>query len=90
VITGNVGIIVDSELNRLTEFRQPLIEGFFLPANFELLYASAERGTEEYIANAAIANCDRIATRLLARLRRKQVAGEYKEGDNKTYRRSRY
>jgi hypothetical protein len=79
-VHGNIALIVDSELGSLTAINSrevPIIEGFFLPANIELLYGSVDGGTVEYVANAALADCDKTASRLLKRLAQNGISGEY-------------
>jgi hypothetical protein len=63
-----VGLIVDSELGQLEAINnktEPLCGDFVLPNGFRLIYASGERGTTEYIGNAAVAACDAAATTIL-------------------------
>jgi hypothetical protein len=66
-----VALIVDHDLGRLTMFNRRL-ERFFpdfeLPSNFELIYGCGDRGTLEYIANAAVAECDRKATLVVTQI----------------------
>jgi hypothetical protein len=66
-------LIVDSELGRLQRYNrreEDIVDGFPLPEGFELIYASGERGTAEFVGNAALAHCDRIATSILDRIER--------------------
>jgi hypothetical protein len=47
VVRGSVALIVDSDLGRLTALNareEPILDGFYLPEGFTLLYASAEIG----------------------------------------------
>lgn len=65
-----IGLIVDSELGLLDEFnsRQKAILGdFFLPTNFQLLYATSDSG-KEYLANTLLATCDKDATDMIDRI----------------------
>ena len=92
-IQGSVAVIVDSELSRLAAFntsREPVLEGFYLPKGIELIYGCGDRGTQEFIANAAIADCDRVASRLLDRLRQQGLNGEYFAAEGTPYTRFRY
>lgn len=62
-----VALIVDSELGRLRDVnarRLPIIDDFYLPVGFTLVYASADTGKES-IPNRLIAFCDREAGRVL-------------------------
>ena len=59
-----IGIIWDSDYNNIQKYnaRQlPLIDDFYLPDNFTLIYASADTGGE-YLANRLIRYCDKEAT----------------------------
>jgi len=65
--TMKVALIVDSDLNMLKDYNKrlkPVIDGFYLPENFELIYASAESSSES-IANQMIAKADSISRTLL-------------------------
>lgn len=65
---SRIGIIVDSELGKLKDInfrRIPLFENFFLPVNFELIFASDKSGKEEYLPNKLIAACDSNSKRML-------------------------
>lgn len=80
-----VALIVDSDLDKLEAFNgrhESVLGGQYLPDGIQLLYGCADRGTQEFIANAAIADCDREASRVLARIS-EGVGGEYfvVEGD---------
>lgn len=59
-----IGIIVDSELGRLKGInsrKSPLIDNFYLPDNFELVFATDASGSEEFFPNKMIRACDRMA-----------------------------
>jgi hypothetical protein len=63
-----VGVIVDSDLEGLTRINKretEIVSGFALPPGFELVYCCSDRGTVEYIGCAALARCDKCATRIL-------------------------
>ena len=67
-IRGSIAIFVDSELGRLSAInskKESILDNFFLPDVFELIYASSDAGTEELIGNLAIKNCDRVARKIL-------------------------
>ena len=67
-----VGLVVDSELAKLEAFNEriePLLGNRFLPANFELIYASADAGAEEFFINQLMRVCDRRAWREYETLR---------------------
>jgi hypothetical protein len=59
-----IGIVVDSELGRIQQINSrqiPLIDGFYLPQNFELVFATDASGSEEFFPNKMIRACDRTA-----------------------------
>lgn len=67
-----IGLIVDSELGSIQDFNQrkrTIIDDFFLPNNFHLLYASADTKNDS-VLNQAIAFCDKSATQFLEAFRR--------------------
>lgn len=56
-----IGLLVDSDLGDIPAFNlghKPLIDDFYLPGNFELIYASADVG-KEYFVNKLISECDK-------------------------------
>lgn len=58
-----IGLVVDSELARHSEYNQrtiPICAGYFLPANFTLLYASADTGSDLPL-NKLLMYCDKEA-----------------------------
>ena len=62
-----VAIVVDSELGALQQYNKrekPLVQGFYLPPGFTLVYASADTGME-FIANQLIRICDKCASEVL-------------------------
>lgn len=62
-----VAIVVDSELGALQQYNKrekPLVQGFYLPPGFTLVYASADTGME-FIANQLIRICDKYASEVL-------------------------
>lgn len=72
-LTGRIGIIVDSELGKIKDInfrRAPLIDDFYLPPNFELIYASDGSGKEEYFSNKLLAVCDANSKRMLKEIER--------------------
>lgn len=61
-ISGEIGIIVDSQLNKIEELNSgkiPLYMDFYLPKNIKLLYSSADK--RDAIANKLIKNADQLA-----------------------------
>lgn len=57
-----IGFIVDSDLGNLEAYSNrtlPLANGFYLPSNFKLIYASADRSDEW--PNQMIKRCDKLA-----------------------------
>lgn len=72
-LLGRIGIIVDSELGRIKDInlrRVPLIDDFFLPPNFELIFASDKSGREEYFSNKLLALCEANSKRMLEEIER--------------------
>ncbi len=63
-----LGIIVDSDLGNIENYnsrKTPIFDNFFLPPNIELIYASSDSGSREFIANAALKQTDKEAKRFL-------------------------
>lgn len=63
-------MIVDSDLSNIPRFNSrelPIYGTFYLPENFELLYASTDSGKEN-IANQMIARCEKEASHLLQQI----------------------
>jgi len=61
---GSIGVIVDSELDALSNLNcqsEPIRGSFYVPAKCELIYASADKGTE-WFGYHMIKTCDRIAS----------------------------
>ncbi len=59
-----VAIVVDSELGALQQYNKrekPLVQGFYLPSGFTLVYASADTGMA-FISNQLIRICDKCAS----------------------------
>lgn len=72
-LTGRIGIIVDSELGKIKDInfrRTPLINDFYLPTNFELIFASDKSGKEEYFSNKLLAVCEANSKRMLKEIER--------------------
>ena len=91
-VSGPIALIVDSDLDKLDAFNcrhEPILDGQYLPDGIQLLYGCGDRGTQEFIANAAIADCDREASRVLARIS-DGVSGEYFVAEGAPYTRFRY
>lgn len=64
-VQKKIGIVVDSELGKLQQMnarRIPLMDNFYLPSNFELVFATDASGTEEFIPNKLIRACDKAAS----------------------------
>lgn len=62
------GLVVDSDLNEIAAIndrKAPVWEQQYLPAGFQIVYASADSGGESYI-NQAIKMCDKLAARTLS------------------------
>ena len=62
----NIAIVVDAYLGDLDDFNKwkEILEGFSLPSNIKLIYASADKKNDS-VLNWAIAECDKGATNLL-------------------------
>ena len=70
-LEGRIAVCVDSELGALEALNrreQELLPGYVVPENVTLIYASSDAGRGEMIPNKAIAECDRHARQVLARL----------------------
>jgi hypothetical protein len=52
----------------------PIIDDFYLPADFTLIYASADVG-KEYVPNRLISLCDKEANSVLARIKAEGSTG---------------
>lgn len=92
-IVGPIAIVVDCDLDHLTRFNartEPILGDFYLPDGLELIYGCGDRGTQEYVANAAIADCDRIASMLLAEVRESGISNAYFPSKEPLYTRYRY
>jgi hypothetical protein len=90
---SKIAVIVDSELGRLTSInarKEPIEGSFYLPPGFQLIYGTRDGGTQEHIANAAIADCDRDATKLLDRIAKENCAGNFHQAPGMPYRCFRY
>jgi len=62
-----VGIVVDSELDALTEWNartRPLYGDALLPVNFGLVYASADKRRDSQLNNI-MSCCDRLASDMM-------------------------
>lgn len=68
---GRVAVIVDSHLNALNAMnarKSPILDDYYLPAGFELTYASSDVGVVESVTNKLLALADRSANDLLNQL----------------------
>lgn len=64
---ARIAIVVDSELGRLSNINkrlEPILNDFYLPENFHLIYASADVGKEN-VLNKMIGICDSNGRRVL-------------------------
>lgn len=67
-----IGIIVDHDLQNLKAYNlreKPILDDFFLPNNFHLLYATANAGTKEFFPNLMVEKCDKESSRLFNALK---------------------
>jgi hypothetical protein len=62
---GKIGIITDTEyslLKAINQRKSPIYRDYFLPPAFDLLYATADAGPQEFMPNSLIRQCDRLAS----------------------------
>lgn len=62
-----IALVVDSALDKIDQYNKrllPIVNLFFLPKNFTLIYASADSGSEN-LANTLIKFCDKEASKYL-------------------------
>lgn len=60
-ISGLTGLVVDSELSNLERYSRrelPLLPGLPLPENWNLIYATSDAGTREFLPNKMVAAAD--------------------------------
>lgn len=77
-------LIVDSELGRLSRFNrreEEILDGYTLPAGFELVFATRDGGATEFATNAALAACDRRANSILDRIECDPAVREWKTSE---------
>lgn len=70
-LEGKIAVFVDSELDQLAALNKrekELLPSFLVPENVTLLYGSSGVGRAELIGNRAIAECDRYASKLIAKI----------------------
>lgn len=63
-----VGIITDTEYGLVKLMNQrkiPVCENYFLPEAFDLIYATADAGPDEYMVNRLMKKCDKLASEAL-------------------------
>jgi len=85
---SKIGIVVDSDLGNLPAYNArtfPIYSDFYLPENFELIYASADVGKREFFVNHLIALCEDMAKSLLARILRESSSTNLEEVSNEPY-----
>lgn len=66
--SGKIGIITDTEYSLLKAINQrkyPIYRDYFMPPQFDLLYATADAGPQEFMSNSLIRKCDSLATEYL-------------------------
>ncbi len=72
-----IGIVVDSDLGNLPAYNArsiPIYSNFYLPQNFELIYASADVGKREYLVNRLIATSEKMAKFLLRNISQNKMS----------------
>ncbi len=61
---GKIALVTDTEyslLKAINERTAPLFKDELLPESFDLLYATADAGTDEWMANRLIGQCDKLS-----------------------------
>lgn len=69
------GLVVDSDLANIPSYNsktKPIYSNFYLPNNFELIYASSDSGKHD-LANVLIATCDKEASNILKMIKDKST-----------------
>jgi hypothetical protein len=64
-----IGVIVDSDLGNLNDYNQrmkPICDNYFLPAEFELIFASDK--VTDNIFNRMIATCHKLSSIMLEKI----------------------
>jgi hypothetical protein len=67
-----IGIVVDSDLENLSDYNKkvlPIIDNFYLPPNFELIYAS-DKAMDSPL-NGVIKHCHKLANAILSQVKLK-------------------
>ncbi len=85
---NKIGLIVDSDLGNLPAYNarsMPIYPNFYLPENFELIYASAEVGKGEFFLNHLISMSEDMAKSLLARILHENSDTHLQESNNEPY-----
>jgi len=70
-LNSKIGVVVDSDLGNLPAYNArsiPIYSDFYLPENFELIYASADVGKKEFLVNHLISLSEDMAKSLLTRI----------------------
>lgn len=73
-----VCIITDHDLNHLVKYNKneiPLLENFYLPSNFTLIYGSSDVGKNEYLPNILISVAHDSANEMLESIEKHDVYG---------------
>jgi hypothetical protein len=83
-----IGVVVDSDLGNLPAYNTrslPIYSDFYLPENFELIYASADRGKGEFLVNHLIAMSEDMAKSLLTKILSESSNTHLEETNNEPY-----
>lgn len=70
-----IAIITDHDLININEYnnkQKPIYDNIYLPDNMTLIYANAERGTEDFITNKLISLCEKEAKKCLIKAKQGQ------------------
>jgi hypothetical protein len=67
---ASIGVVIDSDFGRIAGFNSrsvPIESDFYLPPKFELLYATADAGSE-YVANRMLARANQVSRAILRQM----------------------
>lgn len=71
LLQGKLAIITDTELGKVkawNERTEPFYDDHLLPEGIDIFYASADAGSEEFLPNRLIRDCDSLSTQKLRQL----------------------
>ena len=85
--TNKIALIVDSDLGNIKSYNsysKPIFKKFYLPKNFQIIYASSDSGKEN-IANQMITLADKVANIIFEILISEQQIHKYEAVTNQPY-----